>query len=395
MHGNDGLTDFVHAPLVGQLGGVLDHHHFAIGLDDLVDHAGRGGDEVLVKLTLQALLHDLHVQQTQKSATETKTQRLADFRLVLQRGIVELEFFQRIAQLVVLAGFGRVQTGKHLGLDFLEARQGLGSRTGVVGQLFFQRDGIAHLGCLQLFDASNDVAHLARIQRIARLVGRRENANVVGVVDRTRGHHLEALALEQTAIDHAHQHYDAYIGVKPAVNDHRAQRAARAAFGRWHLGHHGFEDLVNTHAGLGRARDRVRGVDADDVFNLQTGVVRVCVGKIHLVEHGQHFDAQLQRRIAVGHRLRLYALRGIDHQQRAFARRQRTAHFIREVHVSGGVDQVEVVDLTVFCRVLQRRRLRLDRDAALLLDVHRVQNLGLHIAIGKAAAALDQAVGQR
>jgi hypothetical protein len=150
---------------------VLHLDDFAIALDHLVDHAGRGGDQVLVELALQALLHDFHVQQAQEAAAEAKAQRLRDFGLELQRRIVELQLFQRIAQLVVFAGFGRVQTRKHLGLDFLEARQRLLGRAQVVGQLLFQRDGVAHLGGLQLLDAGNDVTHLAGLERIARLVG--------------------------------------------------------------------------------------------------------------------------------------------------------------------------------------------------------------------------------
>ena len=43
----------------------------------------------------------------------------------------------------------------------------------------------------------------------------------------------------------------------------------------------------------------------------------------------------------------------------------------------------------------QRRGLRLDRDAALALEVHRVEHLRLHLAVGQAAAALDQAIGER
>ena len=41
------------------------------------------------------------------------------------------------------------------------------------------------------------------------------------------------------------------------------------------------------------------------------------------------------------------------------------------------------------------RGLRLDRDAALALDVHRVEHLRLHLAVAQAAAALDQTIGQR
>jgi hypothetical protein len=39
--------------------------------------------------------------------------------------------------------------------------------------------------------------------------------------------------------------------------------------------------------------------------------------------------------------------------------------------------------------------LRLDRDAALALEVHRVEHLLFHLSIGEPAAALDDAIGQR
>ena len=51
--------DLLHA---GQVGGVVDGQLFAVGLDDVVDHAGGGGDQVQVELALQPLLDDLHVQ---------------------------------------------------------------------------------------------------------------------------------------------------------------------------------------------------------------------------------------------------------------------------------------------------------------------------------------------
>ena len=62
--------------------------------------------------------------------------------------------------------------------------------------------------------------------------------------------------------------------------------------------------------------------------------------------------------------------------------------------MAGGVNQVQVIDLTIFGLVLQRSSLRLDGDAPLFFDVHRVKHLGLHLALLQAAAALDQAVGQ-
>ena len=63
--------------------------------------------------------------------------------------------------------------------------------------------------------------------------------------------------------------------------------------------------------------------------------------------------------------------------------------------MAGRIDQIEVVQLSVFGLVLQGRCLRLDSYPPLFFNVHRVQNLGFHVARFQATAALNQAVGQR
>ena len=63
--------------------------------------------------------------------------------------------------------------------------------------------------------------------------------------------------------------------------------------------------------------------------------------------------------------------------------------------MAGGVDQIEVVRLAILGGVLQRGGLRLDGDATLFLDVHRVQHARFHFTGGQPLTALDQLVGQR
>ena len=64
--------------------------------------------------------------------------------------------------------------------------------------------------------------------------------------------------------------------------------------------------------------------------------------------------------------------------------------------MAGGVDEVELILLAAHLGgVVQRDRVRLDGDAALALEVHGIQHLGLHLAVLEATADLDEAVGQR
>ena len=100
-------------------------------------------------------------------------------------------------------------------------------------------------------------------------------------------------------------------------------------------------------AGLGAGADRVLRRDADDVFDLVDDALRVGRRKVDLVQDRHHLDALLGRGVAVGDGLRFDALRGVHHQQRAFAGRQRARHLVGEVDVAGRVDQVEQIGLAV------------------------------------------------
>src|SRR5437660_12263635 len=59
------------------------------------------------------------------------------------------------------------------------------------------------------------------------------------------------------------------------------------------------------------------------------------------------------------------------------------------------VDQVQGVLLAVPRRVVQADGVRFDGDAALALEVHRVEHLRFHLAGLEGAGDLEKAIGQR
>ncbi len=63
--------------------------------------------------------------------------------------------------------------------------------------------------------------------------------------------------------------------------------------------------------------------------------------------------------------------------------------------MSGRVDEVELVGLSVVGVVHDADGLRLDGDAALALDVHRVEHLLHHVALLHGVGELEDAVGKR
>ena len=130
----------------------------------------------------------------------------------------------------------------------------------------------------------------------------------------------------------------------------------------------------------------VLGCDADDVLDLADDALGIGRRQIDLVDDGQHLEALLDGRIAVRDALRLDTLAGVDDEQRAVARRERPRDLVGKVDVPRRVDQVDLIVEPVARAVLQRDALRLDRDAALALEVHRVEHLVLHLARRQAAA---------
>ena len=65
---------------------------------DVVAHARRGRDQVQVVLALQPLLDDLQMQQPEKAAAESKTQRNRRLGLEREARIVQPQLFERVAQ---------------------------------------------------------------------------------------------------------------------------------------------------------------------------------------------------------------------------------------------------------------------------------------------------------
>ena len=114
---------------------------------------------------------------------------------------------------------------------------------------------------------------------------------------------------------------------------------------------------------------------ADQVGDLGRRAVRVGLRQVDLVHDGDDLEVVLDREVGVRERLRLDPLRGVDDEQRALARLQRARDLVGEVDVARGVDQVELVALPDHAHGL-----RLDRDPALALEVHRVEHLVAHLA---------------
>ena len=178
-------------------------------------------------------------------------------------------------------------------------------------------------------------------------------------------------------------------------------RACRGAsmlpLGGGTLVHDLLQHFDDARAGFGADGQSVGGVEADGAFDHLLGALYVRAGKIDFVDDGDDFQAVVDGDVAVGEGLRLDALGGIDHQQRAFAGGERAGDLVGEIDVAGGVDEIELIGLAILGQVHHADGVGLDGDAALALQFHGVEDLLLagHLAGAERAGDLQHTVGER
>ena len=101
---------------------------------------------------------------------------------------------------------------------------------------------------------------------------------------------------------------------------------------------------------LALARMASLRIESDHCLDLLANALRLGGRQIDLVDHRNDFQIVVQRQIGIGERLRLHALRGVHHQQRALAGLQAARDFVGEIDVAGRIDQVELVEVAVVGR---------------------------------------------
>ncbi len=355
-----------------------------------VHHVGRGGDQLQVELSLEAIPGDLQVQQAEEAAPEAEAERAGGLRLVDQRRVVEPQPVQGVAQQREVRAVDREQARVHHRLGVAVTAERLGSGLGGIGH------GVADPGLADVLHPGDQVADLADAQALGHHRFGRDDADLEQLVGGAGGHHLDLLARADVAVDHPDVGDHAAVDVIDRVEDHRPGLRVGVADRRRDVAADHVEQLLDALAGLGAHPEHVVGVAADDVGDL--GGVQVGLGgrQVDLVQHRDDLQVVLQRQVQVGQRLRLDALGGVDQQHRALAGGQAAADLVGEVDVAGGVDHVQRVVGAVQPGLPRHPDvLRLDGDAALALDVHPVQVLGLGLPGIEHAGQPQHLIGQR
>ena len=152
---------------------------------------------------------------------------------------------------------------------------------------------------------------------------------------------------------------------------------------------------MNALAGLARYAYGIVGRNRQVILDLGLNLVGVCRGKVNLVDGGHDIQVGVHGERRVGDGLCLDTLRGVDDEHRALAGGQRTRDLIGKVHVARCIDQVELIRLAIVGVIGNANGIGLDRDAALALDIHGVEQLRFHVALVDGMGELKDTVTDR
>ena len=372
------------------IGRVVDHHNLAVRQRNAIDYRRRSRNQIQIVFTFQSLLNDLHMQQAEEAAAESEAQCNGGFRLKGQRCVIQLQFFQCVAQVVIMCAVRRIDTGKDHRADLAVSGQRLCTR------IVRQCNCVTDARITDALDRSGQIPDLTGFQLAAvDQVGRTHDTGLDDLKFSAGRHKTDPVTDADSALFDTDVDDDALIGIIAAVENQRLKRSVLIALRCRNIGHDAFQHFFNIRAHFGGNARRIHTGNADHVFDLLRNAVRFRRRQVDLVDHRQQFQICLDGKICICKCLCFDALRCIHDQDRTLTGSQRAADLIIKVYMAGRINQIEPIGLSVLRRIVQRNGTRLDRDAALSLDVHIIEQLFFHITHGDSAGLFKNAVSQR
>ena len=221
-----GFLDVINAGDVREVLGAADAHHLAVSLVHVIVDRGARRDEVEVELSLETLLDDLHMEETEEANAEAKAKGHRGLGRPDERWIVDVELLEGVAKVLVLFVVHREESGVDHGLRLAIARHG-----GVAGPLG-KRDGVADTHGLGVLETRDDEADLAHAKLADEGLGGTLDAHAISQEALSALHHEEVVALGDVTVEHAHGGNNATVLVKVGVENQRLKRSVVVSLGR-------------------------------------------------------------------------------------------------------------------------------------------------------------------
>ena len=371
---------------VGHTTGVVHLLHIALLIIYMVGHVRYRSNHIHVKLTVQTLLHNLHVEQSEETATETKTQSQWRLRLESQRRIIQLQLFQRRAKIFKIFRLNRVHSGKHHRLHLLKPGNSLVTRTGNMC------NGISHLHLFGSFDTGNYISYIPRTKFVTRHHIHFQHPYFIGIILFSRIEKLHLVALANRAVFNLEISYNSTERVEYRVENQSLQRRLFIPFGMRNTFNHSSQYLFHSHTRFTGCTDYLLALATQQFNDFVLHFFGIGARHIAFIDNRNNLKVVFNGHIQIRDRLRLHSLRSIDNQQCPFTCSDRTWHLIRKVHVSRSINQVKDILLPLIS-IFHLDRMALDSDPSFFFQIHIIKHLPWSHLNG--VSKLQQTVGQR
>ena len=143
-----------------------------------------------------------------------------------------------------------------------------------------------------------------------------------------------------------------------------------------------FQNILDIESHLRGDPRCVVSLKSDHVLNLLRHTIRISARKVDLIDDRDNIKIMVKGKIHICKRLGLDALSCIYNKDRTVTRRKTSGYLIVKVNVTWGINEVKDILLAILRLVNGTDRLGFDRDAALTLQLHVVEDLGLHLTAG-------------
>ena len=303
-------------------------------------------------------------------------------------GVVDLELAHGDLKSLIVGGVDGVDPRENHGADFLEAGERLGAGLVLVS------DGVADFDFGGGLHVCDDVADVPGFESVGFGHLGSEDAGLLNLVVGGSMEELDLIAFLDLAGDDANVGDDAAELIIERIENGGAKEAVGIFDRRRDEFDDGFKDILDPDPLFGGGGDGVIAGDGEDVFELLAAAGDIGGGKVDFVEDGEDGEVLLHGEVDVGHGLGFHALGGIDDEDGALASGEGPGDFVGKVNVAGGVEEVELVGLTVLGFEREGDGMGFDGDPFFPLEVHGVEVLGLGLPLGNGLGVLHEPIGQ-
>ena len=329
------------------------------------------------------------MKKSKESAAETETESGGSFRFKMKGSVVKSKLFKSFAKVAVFCTVKRINTGINHRVNFF-----------ITGKSFFcgvfrKSYGIADSGIRNGFDGSGYVTNFACFEHAAgNKSGCAHIANFNNVKFCAGGHHFDSVAGMKFAVNNANINDYAAVAVINGVEDKCLKRSVIVAFRSGNSFNDCFKNGMDVNAGFCGNLRSIKSGNSDDVLDFVCNSFRVCCGKVNFIDYRNDLKVVVNRKIGVCKGLCLNTLGSVNDKDCAFASCKGAGNLIVEVNMSGSIDKVENIVVSVVCFVIKANCAGFDGDSAFTLDVHVVQKLFFHFAGSNCLGVFKNSVGK-